>query len=246
MYELGVCYALKKSVLVIAQKSESPPPFDLQSQPTIFFDKTPEGLERLRMILRESLLMLMQPAKKIPVYHARKREKMSVKKEFLDCVKRIQELGSGLPQAGATFEFLITRILQNLGFEVVSKETKLQGWPVDIVVWGPSDEGFPPELRGLILVECKNRPLTPMDITQFSALLDSRQLKTGLIVSPTYINNAVRERISEESRKVGVSIITLDIDELTSETKREAFVELLSRKITDSALLLRHSDGMRE
>lgn len=247
MYELGICYALKKSVSIIAEKLESPPPFDVLSQPIILFDKTPQGLEKLRMSLRETLLMLMEPAKNIPVYHKRKKEKINAKKkEFLNSAKQIRELDSGLPKTGATFEFLITRILQTLGFEVISQETKLQDWPVDIVVWGPSDEQFPPELRGLVLVECKNRPLTSMDITRFSALLDSHQLKTGLIVTSARIDDATKERISGESRRHGVSIITLDIDELTSETEREAFIELLSRKITDSALLLRHSDRIRE
>jgi hypothetical protein len=60
-YELGICHALRKPVLLLSQKVEDLP-FDLRHRRVIFYEYSPPGIDKLRAQMEQNLHAMLREA----------------------------------------------------------------------------------------------------------------------------------------------------------------------------------------
>jgi hypothetical protein len=244
LFEMGMCLAYGKPVLILVRKDTTVVPFDLMYDFSVIeYDQTVQGLHKMEIDLKERLSALSLTKKAVShEYHTifrsrgfRQMPKAKARKveETTLLAKDILELPIGYKrEISAKFELLISRIFENEGYNVVSAEKKLVGWPVDLVLQSATEPEF-------LLVECKNRDVVSEDIAKFSELLDNRHLSKGIIVSNGRIAKDAEKRLLRELKTRGVQIIAFDKSDFERVAQGERFAKLFDLKLTKAAISLR-------
>ncbi len=239
MFEIGMCFAYKKPVVILT-RSNKKVPFDVRNSIIVEYDYTLKGLKKMRLDLKNKLLMF--PA----IYETSLQQARMSASSFIKSIDQrredffrssniansILDLHYGNNIRGFVFESLISELFRNEGFEVINTETKLNKWPVDFVLQTPSKSE-------LLLVDCKTRDIRPKDIVRFANLLDNRRINKGIIVTSKKLTKVAKDEILEELEKLGKVIISIDIDDFRDVASGTSFSKILENKIANAEFVAR-------
>ncbi len=136
---------------------------------------------------------------------------------FLDFVKNAS---SNVAKKNA-LENLADYLLSNLeGFRVIRRNYRGPSEEIDLLVANESNDTFLRLLGTPILVECRHRkgPATSRDVRDFKGKLEGAGLKSGILITLRGIAGDKYDAIAvvREGRKSGISIIVINMDDLTS------------------------------
>lgn len=144
---------------------------------------------------------------------------------------------------GQLFENFVTLLLQYIGFNNIQNRVKDKSLnEVDLIVRNDLHDSFISKLGSYILIECKNKPSTPIDKNDFIIFYSKLEAtnglaKIGFIFSTSkFTRNTYLEAIRTSKQDLKIFLIDNPIimDLLKAENPLECFKEIIDYQVKDN------------
>lgn len=144
---------------------------------------------------------------------------------------------------GQRFENFVALLFQSIGFSEILKRVKDRSLnEIDLIARNDIDDGFLSKFGKYILIECKNKPSTPIDKNDFIVFLNKLEATNGLaeigfmITTSSFTRAAYLEalRSSKTLRKIIFIDNPLIMSLLKASNPREQLKQIIDSQVKDN------------
>ena len=231
-YELGFAHATKDNVIIISKAPEYLP-FDLELMRLIVYDNTAPGIKNLKLKLEKEIEILRRKPDSFEYELLVNKELRPEARKLYFNVNHYHSLlvqtqnEKRISKREHMFEEVVSYLLDNIGFEVIAKESEYNAhnpdMRIDMVVWNESDIPTFQIFGNPIVIECKLMDIDAEHIQQYVTYFTSTGLTTGFLFSVRQFSaDAIYEALRASSRRI--YIVLFDMMELREISSEQDFI----------------------